>query len=90
MKILKKKYQIKKYLLNDFKTQEINLIFTNIFTNFNKNNYSEKKIFDNSKNILTNLKKNIKIKKKIFNQKKYFMKKKYLIKIKIFQKNNLL
>ena len=54
MKILKKKYQILKYFLNDFKTQEINLIFTNIFTNFIKNNYSEKKIFDNSKNILTN------------------------------------
>ena len=81
MKILKKKYQILKYLLNDFKTQEINLIFTNIFTNFNKNNYSEKKIFDNSKNILTNLKKNIKIKKKIFNQKKIFYEKK------IFNKN---
>ena len=54
MKILKKKYQILKYFINDFKTQEINLIFTNIFTNFKKNNYSEKKIFDNSKNILTN------------------------------------
>ena len=54
MKILKKKILNIKIFLNDFKTQEINLIFTNIFVNFIKNNYSEKKIFDNSKNILTN------------------------------------
>ena len=38
MKFFEKKILNLKIFLNDFKTQEINLIFTNIFTNFIKIN----------------------------------------------------